>query len=727
MDRKYAVPIMAGDLQIAQAQRTSRPGPESLREFMTGSSDAFRWAMSKVPIKNLSWSISWKPIKLPKEIASNLKLCGVVDSVMPPDAVPAWQSLLDSYKRMLDRASKARFANLDDGRTDAAESTQSIDGYMAMTRAERSRAFKRQLHDMQHPGKTSACDSQNSDENLPARKQRRGDIQQLDAIFELRSPFQLDRSTVPSARFANQPPAQHASQNVPQPSPVALLQDNSVVSSSQFFPLSFGSTPSHSQVEQVSMQPSSLLLHSASVLLSSYSEPDVETTPFQSIQHATQENQSQCDPDQLLYDEISQTGHFSPLSSLSSMHDNLSYDNSPTSYQPPKPNSSHPTSPCLPSTGAASSKIFSHSQLASLHELISLDNTAPLDLDDVQVPESAFSRFLRQRGRPLEQRRQELGGLAAVVEQNDVATVHNAASPPFVIPDKIMKGFKPLSLPETHASDGPPHRYLVSNSFSQKRQVVAALEVTCDVELIERETLEVLPQHGDDNTKLYLPEVHIEIDHSTCIIMPPLAELPARRQELCQLIQLAFESRTLVVVVFECFRHRAAHDPLGASLTAFSFSPVVMEALNSLRNFIAIARADGTIRENDLIQWAFAPTADVAAKFVRLVGDRKRESCEKEMPHLFEDLWLDRTWLQDDQYEDELVAATLPSINLCTACLMLSRGSWDAWLDMEATDRHKYLDGLLGYNRTARLNAEIEQRIHILLKEQRLSDDIPCI
>jgi len=139
----------------------------------------------------------------------------------------------------------------------------------------------------------------------------------------------------------------------------------------------------------------------------------------------------------------------------------------------------------------------------SMHELVATDTT--------------FSRFFRGRGRRL-----LLPELAPAAPNPDKSGTSNqdpgaptattSCEPAsFSIPANVVVTLDPLFLSAAALArdDGQLHKYLVSNSFCQKREIFRALEALDNVRMVEREVLGTAPATPTN------PDIHVQIDHQT--------------------------------------------------------------------------------------------------------------------------------------------------------------------------------------------------------------------
>lgn len=272
----------------------------------------------------------------------------------------------------------------------------------------------------------------------------------------------------------------------------------------------------------------------------------------------------------------------------------------------------------------------------------------------------------------------------------------NSTSPPRAAPPEILDTHT-MCLPDVWDPPTTSHCYLASMALIQKRALVRALQAPeCRVHLVERYVL-----GGAD----------IVMDPDTAALVVPLLALPSQVEGLADRISQASWRYTHILIILEAFPSANAFtaeiSTNNIKLIPYAFSPPMLKAVKKLRRLLTIAEGCGTKSVGCEIQWAFANDVGEAALFVRTFGNLAQEWAFNGGRNV---LWEDRGWLQVDEHEDEADLASVEGMNPFAALVMLYQRSLQEIFDMSPENRAAEFSYLVGSQRTASLNAIIEQR-----------------
>jgi len=429
--------------------------------------------LTKVPLKALSLELSWKyvaadsfiinvltkyrPVKLPKVLPTSLDLCGVMDPATVPGPVTDSKQLTAHYARSLALPDAASAVFVEPPPPDV--SLGLSESYSALTRGERSRMLKRRAPP------DDGLEYDEEDAPPPEKRQRISQsclllpVQRSDSPRHARNATFGDDDLVSTSQPADDQFVMNRLLSVdasrfhlspPGASPVAAADDSSSISSLDDLMLVDFPTQTSSMPRVAGLQP----MQHASAELSRLPAADRQLSP--------------CVYDN---DDAQQSTYPAP----DEPHDDLADD--------------------------ITELLLRKSN--SMHELVATDTT--------------FSRFFRGRGRRL-----LLPKLAPAAPNPDKSGTSNqdpgaptaitSCEPAsFAIPANIVATLDPLflSAADSARTDGQLHKYLVSNSFCQKREIFRALEALGNVQMVEREVLGTVPATPTN------PDIHVQIDHQT--------------------------------------------------------------------------------------------------------------------------------------------------------------------------------------------------------------------
>ncbi|KAG1783349.1 hypothetical protein EV702DRAFT_958741 [Suillus placidus] len=273
----------------------------------------------------------------------------------------------------------------------------------------------------------------------------------------------------------------------------------------------------------------------------------------------------------------------------------------------------------------------------------------------------------------------------------------NSTSPPRAAPPEILDTHT-MCLPDVWNPPTASHCYLASMALIQKRALVRALQAPeCRVHLVERYVL-----GGAD----------IVMDPDTAVLVVPLLALPSQVEGLADRISQASWRYTHILIILEAFPSANAFtaeiSTNNIKLMPYAFSPPMLKAVKKLRRLLTIAEGCGTKSVGCEIQWAFANDVGEAALFVRTFGNLAQEWAFNEGRNA---LWEDRGWLQVDEHEVmKRILQVVEGMNPFAAFVMLYQRSLQEIFDMSPESRAAEFSYLVGSQRTASLNAIIEQR-----------------
>ncbi|KAF7294720.1 hypothetical protein MIND_01009300 [Mycena indigotica] len=253
-----------------------------------------------------------------------------------------------------------------------------------------------------------------------------------------------------------------------------------------------------------------------------------------------------------------------------------------------------------------------------------------------------------------------------------------------------------VSLPSIWNAPSSRHKYLVSMEILQRQALVRTLR-SCCVDLVERESMS---------------GVDIILDPHSAIIFSNLLTLPSECVDLVKRIAQESWRYSRLFVIFNAYPDTYSYrtkESTSRQSELSAYTPPVIKALRRFRRDIDIMEGSGHLRQDCIVQHAFADTVNDSAMFVRYLGDYLEANDASEGA-----VWGDRAWFNDDIPEGESDLAAADGMNLFASLLILCQIGLEEFLELTPDERVAKFAIFVGAERMSSLNRVIEQRFAAL-------------